>query len=207
VQIVCLGPTSVSSLTEGADPQSLVATLATGIQNLEEVRRGLSRQQRKQIKVRIYGDVEAQSLFRGVILCSGDAAGEKPKRVLATTWPYGECRANYGEVLKLEGRSNLAKLIVDYYDHAWRNSVPASFSTKREWLAWTFRGVTLEVGTAICVGLITASTLVLNPTLQGDPFYALVGTIPILVTAVARVGKQVRRAVGLTRAIRQKRLD
>ena len=207
VHIVCLGPTSVSSLTEGADSQSLVASLATGIQNFEEVRRNLSRRQRRQVKVRIYGDVEAQSLFRGAILCGADAAGGKPKRVLATTWPYGEYRANYGEILKLEGRSNLAKLIVDYYDHAWRNSVPASFATKREWLGWAFQGVTLEVGTAISVGLLTASTLVINPTLQGDAFYALVGTVPILVAAVARVARQVRRAVGLTRAIRRRRLE
>ena len=139
-----------------------------------------------------------------MILCGADGAAGKPKRILATTWPYGEYRANYGEILKLEGRSNLAKLIVDYYDRAWRDSVPASFSTKREWSAWALQGVTLEVGTAIVLGLLTASTLVFNPTLQGDPFYALIGTVPILVAAAARVGKRVRRAVGLTRAIRQR---
>lgn len=112
VRIMCLGPTAVDALTEGADPISLVSSLVRGIQSFRRVANELPRNLRKQVEIRVYGDREASALFRGAILCDSQEQGGKPKRAVVTVWPYGECRGNYGDILRLEGNSNLARLLV-----------------------------------------------------------------------------------------------
>lgn len=201
VDIMCLGPTSISGLTEGADPESLLTSLAHGIQSFQDVRDELPKKQRNQIRIRIYGDIESESFFRGAILTG--AKGTDPKRILATTWRFGEYRANYGEILKLEGDSNIARLIVDYYERAWRNAIPVTFSRKRDWMAWLFRSLTLEDLTTITVGTAAGSIFFINSAYKVDSLLALLGTVPILIATVARTLRQVLRALALKRSMQE----
>jgi hypothetical protein len=201
VRIMCLGPTTVDTLTEGADPTSLISSLVRGIQSFRRVTNELPRNLRGQVKIRVYGDREANALFRGAILCDSQRHGGKPKRAVVTVWPYGECRGNYGDILRLDGDSNLAQLLVDYFDSAWDDSVPLPFFRRFEVLVWILRSVRFELLMALLIGIIASLILAGRPNWGGDAFFALVATIPVLTLGLIRVGKRGWRALGLSIAV------
>lgn len=205
VQILCLGPTSTEALTEGADPDSLAESLRRGIHSFREVQRQLPAHVREQVQTRVYGDVESEGLFRGAILCTGRGAGGKPRRVLATTWPFGECRANYGDVLLLEGDSNLSRLVSEYFDSAWTNSVPIGSGGRFERLRWATASLRLELLTAAALGIVASIALAAQPGVNSDAFFALIGIIPILGLALFRTVRRLYRASRLSFAIHRHR--
>jgi hypothetical protein len=201
VRIMCLGPTTVDALTEGADPTSLISSLVRGIQSFRRVSNELPRNLRGQVKIRVYGDREANALFRGAILCNSHEQGGKVKRAVVTVWPYGECRGNYGDVLRLDGNSNLARLLVDYFDSAWDDSVPLPFFRRFEVFTWALRSVRFELLTALLIGIIASLILADRPNWGGDAFFALVAVIPVLTLGLIRVGKRGWRVLSLSVAV------
>lgn len=202
VRIICLGPTSVDALTEGADPKSLTSSLARGIQGFRRVRQTLPRHLRKQISIRIYGETEDQSFFRGAILTGSRADASTPKRIIATVWPYGEFRANYGELIRVEGNSNLARLLVQYFDRAWEDSVPLPFYRNWDLLAWVGRSMKFETITALVIASAAGLVLTVWPNLSpGDALFELVSVVPILVVGAMRASIKAFRALRLLLAI------
>ena len=201
VRIMCLGPTTVDALTEGADPTSLVSSLVRGIQSFRRVENELPRSLRKQVKIRVYGDREANALFRGAILCDSQGQGGRPKRAVVTVWPYGECRGNYGGILRLDGDSNLARLLAGYFDSAWDDSVPLPFFRRFEVVSWTLQSVRFELLTALLIGIIASLVLIGRPNWSGDAFFALVAVMPVLALGLIRVGRRGWRALSLSIAI------
>jgi hypothetical protein len=203
VRILCLGPTSTESLTEGADPDSLAKSLRRGIHSFREVQRNMPTQVRRQVLTRVYGDVEAEGLFRGAILCAGEGSGGVPRRVVATAWPFGECRANYGDVLLLEGDSNLSRLFSEYFDQAWENSVPVGSGGKFERLLWAMASLRFEVLSAAAIGSVAAVALAVQPGVNSDAFFVLVGLVPILGLSLIRTIRRLSRASRLSFTIRR----
>lgn len=201
IRIMCLGPTAVDALTEGADPISLVSSLVRGIQSFRRVANELPRNLRRQVEIRVYGDREANALFRGAILCDSQEQGGKPKRAVVTVWPYGECRGNYGDILRLDGNSNLARLLVGYFDSAWDDSVPLPFFRRFEVFTWTLRSVRFELLTALLIGITASLVLAGQPNWGGDAFFALVAVMPVLALGLIRVGKRSWRALSLSIAV------
>ncbi len=205
VDIMCLGPTAVEGLAEGADPESLVASLAGGIQDFEHLLKELPRQQRRRVRLRVYGDREEDAQFRGAILCGARGEGLTPKRVVATVWPYGEFRANYGKLVVLEGNSNLARMLTDYYERAWLNAVPLTLGRPRESVTWALRSLTIELVGTVIVASVAGGAFLVHPQVGSEPFFVVVGTLPVLLVTARTVLGQLRRALGLRRAIARHR--
>jgi hypothetical protein len=201
LRIMCLGPTKIESLTEGADPTSLIDSLVRGIQSFRAAESTLPRHQRRQIEIRVLGDIEAEAYFRGAILCDAQDQNTRPKRIIATVWPHGEVRASYGEVLKLQGDSNIARLIVQYYDQAWRNAVPLSLYGRAGLISWCLSSIRKEIVAALVVVLLTLLVLAVRPDWQGDAAFGLLSLIPLLSLAVYDVVRRGARAWRLSRLI------
>lgn len=203
LRILCLGPTTIEALTEGADPTSLIKSLSRGIQSFSAVRRSLPKALRKNVDFRIYGDAEDEAYFRGAILSDSSENGASVKRIVATTWPYGETRANYGEVLILNGNSNTARLIVTYFDRAWDNAIPILYVQPLESLKWVVRSMRAEFLSALVVGVIALAILALTVTdekpfsLDSDAVFTLVGVLPVLLIGGWRAGRRLIRSLEL----------
>jgi hypothetical protein len=205
VRILCLGPTSSEALTEGADPDSLARSLRRGVHGFREIQRSLPKHVRKQVQTRVYGDTESGGLFRGAILCTGEESGGRPRRVIATVWPFGECRANYGEVLCLEGDSNVSRLLSEYFDTAWTNAVPIGSSGRFERTIWILASLRLEILSAAILCIIAVVALAAQPGVNSDAFFALVAAVPILAISLIRTIGRLYRASRLSRTIRMHR--
>lgn len=187
VQILCLGPTKVEALTEGADPANLRQSLLSGVRSFRALDKGI----RHNVSIRRFGDVEAESYFRGAILCSDSGS---VKRLVATVWPYGTSRGNYGEVLLLNGDSSGARLLSAYFDQAWENSPPLATYRPLETFRWVINALGLEtIATLllVLVGILVYRTI---ETWQGDAFFAVVGASVALVPAAWRTLRRVMRA-------------
>lgn len=205
LEIMCLGPTAVEELTEGADPDSLTESLVEGIHAFHAMKSELPTDIRKRVQIRIYGDSQASGLFRGAILCASGNSPAGVRRVVATVWPYGASRANYGEVLVLEGDSNLSRLCVEYYDAAWRNAVPLDIGGNFVRLRWVVSSLQTELLTSACLGVTAAAIFLANDRqYNSDAFFALLGIVPVVGLAFWKAARRLWRSGRLAVKIRMR---
>jgi hypothetical protein len=199
--ILCLGPTVHDALTEGADETSLITSLKHGIQAFNELYDKLDRR-RGQIQIRIYGEVENEAYFRGAMLCkAAGKGGQLPIEIVASVWPFGISRANYGEVLKLEGDSNMSRLIAAYYQRAWDNAIPISKSGKIEWTGWILHSLSVEVMAAIVVAILYVGLVLTVPSWRENALFGLIAAVPVATAVCARVTNRILIAIRLRRAM------
>jgi hypothetical protein len=203
VQIMCLGPTSRDELTEGADPDSLAESLIDGIHGFHGLMGRLPASMINRIEIRVYGDVPLGGLFRGAILCDAGSSRVQVKRVVATAWPFGELRANYGEVLVLESSSNISQLVNEYYDNAWADAVPLAIGKRLARTRWALSTLRGELAASAGLGIIATIIFLQDTTeLNSDAFFALLGIALVLVSAIHRIVQRLWRAGRLSVKVR-----
>jgi len=209
LRILCLGPTEIDGLTEGADITSLQMSLAEGIHSFRASTRAPRGRQRNRVQIRVYGDIESEAYFRGAILSGAGSASATPKRVIATTWPYAQARANYGECLRLDGDSSLSRLLMAYFDRTWENSIPLPYFEPFRLLRWVVRSVGVEVSAALAVAIALVVIIVVVPSSESNAVFELLGVLPLIVAAVYRVahraGRAIRLSIAVNRGLKQAR--
>jgi hypothetical protein len=142
-------------------------------------------------------------LFRGAILCDAGSSRVQVKRVVATAWPFGELRANYGEVLVLESSSNISQLVNEYYDNAWADAVPLAIGKRLARTRWALSTLRGELAASAGLGII-ATIIFLQDTTEfnSDAFFALLGIALVLVSAIHRIVQRLWRAGRLSVKVR-----
>ncbi len=202
LRILCLGPTTNVALSEGSDPKTLADSLVEGIQGLRLVLKQRRSEGKPEVDVelRIYGDREDDSYFRGAILY--DEGKQSVETVLASAWFFGASRANYGEVLRLDGNSNLASLMNNYFDRAWDNSIPLPMRSWKKPILWALGVLSPET---IGAGVIVVGSLIIlaiKPEWAGDVVVGLLAVAMVITVGMWQIGQRMRRVMEFQKELR-----
>src|SRR5262249_54029750 len=98
-----------------------------------------------------------------------------------------------------------SRLLSEYFDSAWKNSVPIGFGSRSERAIWIMSSLRLEILSAAVVGIIASFALAAQPGVNSDAFFALVATVPVLAISAIRTIRRVYRASRLSLNIRRHR--
>lgn len=119
IQLMVVGPGALPELMEGAAPATFLDSARPGAAALRKLKLPASVSRR--LDIRAYGTERGDGLLRGILVANPSG---QLLACMMTNWRFERDRANYGEILRLSGESNIAMVLHERFDEVFRRSVP-----------------------------------------------------------------------------------